>query len=533
MPVAFYPLILLQASVTSVVLGFAGWLLLKVAVRAWPGVAMQRGWWLLAQAASAAAFVLVLLPHSADFSVVPRVLIAQPAASGYVVAPPHTTIAPAAPAIVTSAPDEDADAPFAWLDWITIAAQAWAAIWVAGIMLGAWRWMRARRALQGLMSGATPLAAGALSAHAGFAGEFQYAGPPVLETDAAVSPMLTGLLRPRLLLPRHLRSFDPQQQRLIVVHELTHWRRRDHLWLHASLMLQTLFWFNPAMRAFSRCLNWAQELGCDHQVLAGRTSQHRQSYAAALVAQLKFQHTMQLGGYAAPAFGAAGLATLSTRIKLIRGGQIGHPGAAAKSLLGGSALALLAGSLLLQPAFAWRSVAPSAVDVLSAAAGHVDDRAAITSLPAWRAPLEHVRISSFYGLKRQLGNGVGGSYHHGIDFVARRGTPVLAATDGKVADSADLYEAGEKYGKVIVIEHAGGLRSLYAHLDARLVQIGDTVQAGQPIGRSGATGRVTGPHLHLEAIQGGQHIDPARLLAGLDNYATPAALRTRQAALSN
>eukprot|EP01034_Spumella_vulgaris_P027802 gene27802-34578_t len=94
--------------------------------------------------------------------------------------------------------------------------------------------------------------------------------PAIIEVDAPISPMLFGLLKPRLLLPRHLRSFDATQQQLIVEHELTHWRRRDLQWMSVGIVLQTLLWFNPFMRLLRSGLSWAQELGCDRDVLRGR-----------------------------------------------------------------------------------------------------------------------------------------------------------------------------------------------------------------------------------------------------------------------
>ena len=77
--------------------------------------------------------------------------------------------------------------------------------------------------------------------------------------------------------------------------------------------------------------------------------------------------------------------------------------------------------------------------------------------------------------------------------MAKAGTPVMASADGRVASSTDLDAGGAKYGKTIQIAHANGLSSVYAHLDRRLVAEGDIVRAGQVIGMSGATGKVTGP----------------------------------------
>ncbi len=172
--------------------------------------------------------------------------------------------------------------------------------------------------------------------------------------------------------------------------------------------------------------------------------------------------------------------------------------------------ALLAGGGMLQPVFAWRlDVAPGAP--------------AASAVQPWRSPIDQPRVSSFYGAPRA--NKPAG--HTGIDFTARTGTPVRAVAAGVVVDSTDLFEAGERYGKVIVIAHANGMRSTYAHLHERTVQNGAQVAAGEQIGLSGATGKVTGPHLHLEVSDGARLIDPASLIAGLDEHAYPRALRMR------
>ncbi|MET0857875.1 MAG: M23 family metallopeptidase, partial [Telluria sp.] len=151
-------------------------------------------------------------------------------------------------------------------------------------------------------------------------------------------------------------------------------------------------------------------------------------------------------------------------------------------------------------------------------------RAPVAAAPIkWHAPLEQPRVSSFYGEVSPLRAGE----HGGIDFAARSGTSVLASADGTVASSTDLDPGGAKYGKTILVTHANGLSSFYAHLDRRLVAAGDAVKAGQPIGMSGATGKVTGPHLHFEVRQDGRAVNPEAMLAGLEANATRRALRAR------
>ncbi|MFD5208388.1 peptidoglycan DD-metalloendopeptidase family protein [Streptomyces anulatus] len=100
--------------------------------------------------------------------------------------------------------------------------------------------------------------------------------------------------------------------------------------------------------------------------------------------------------------------------------------------------------------------------------------------------------------------------HTGLDFPVKTGTPIRAVDSGIVREAVD---AGP-YGKHIEINHGSGLSSLYAHMSAMLARASDTVKRGQQIGRVGATGNTTGPHLHLEARINGKTVDPMRYLEG-------------------
>ncbi len=103
------------------------------------------------------------------------------------------------------------------------------------------------------------------------------------------------------------------------------------------------------------------------------------------------------------------------------------------------------------------------------------------------------------------------SLHEGVDFVAPVGTPVRATGGGQVRRSDWLGD----HGQLIEIEHAEGFRSRYAHLNKRLVKVGQVVEAGQVIGLLGNSGRTTGAHLHYEVEHRGKLLDPARALAPL------------------
>ncbi|MYR63295.1 peptidoglycan DD-metalloendopeptidase family protein [Streptomyces sp. SID625] len=120
----------------------------------------------------------------------------------------------------------------------------------------------------------------------------------------------------------------------------------------------------------------------------------------------------------------------------------------------------------------------------------------------------HASIGTAY---RSSGSHWSKGYHTGVDFLVPTGTSVHAVGAGRVVTAG----WGGSYGYQVVIRHADGRYSQYAHLSAISVRAGQSVTAGQRIGRSGATGNVTGPHLHFEVRTGpgfGSDIDPLRYL---------------------
>lgn len=128
----------------------------------------------------------------------------------------------------------------------------------------------------------------------------------------------------------------------------------------------------------------------------------------------------------------------------------------------------------------------------------------------WSQPFlrpRDARITSGFGHGREF-NGVVQSRHMGVDLAGAVGTPVVAANRGVVALVDDFYLAG----RVVYIDHGGGLVTAYFHLSEALVAAGDTVNRGDTIARVGATGRVTGPHLHWIARYGSVTVDPLSLL---------------------
>jgi len=365
------------ASLGCLAAGLGVWGVTALCRRLWPALAMQRTSWLLGQCVIAATFLLILLPQTAQLRMVPAIELADTALSADAAAP-----AAATPRAAVAAPANDKRTLVSW------AAHAWLLFYLSGLAWALLRLVHGQLVVTRLARSGTTLAVD--GRHAGF-----IAGPaplPVVEVAAAISPMLIGPLRPRLLLPLHLRSFDAVQQQLIIEHELTHWRRGDLHWMTASLVLQTLFWFHPVMRLLRARLSWAQELACDRDVLHGRAPVQRKAYAAALLAQLKLQHrSVQMG----LAFGGVCPDTFAARMALIRAPLRAAHGAWMRGGALAGLVAVFAGNLALQPALAWNgAVLPGAQAALDCTA-IVDARTGAPLLKEGRCDQRATPASTF------------------------------------------------------------------------------------------------------------------------------------------
>lgn len=141
-----------------------------------------------------------------------------------------------------------------------------------------------------------------------------------------------------------------------------------------------------------------------------------------------------------------------------------------------------------------------------------DARAIATASAGWRQdfiwPVK-ARVSGLFGAQRVY-RGQPGSYHSGMDIAGGHGTVYVAPADGVVTLAA--VDPFTLEGKLLMIDHGMGLNSAFLHSSDLLVKAGDVVKQGQPIGRIGASGRASGPHLHWGMKWRAARIDPLPML---------------------
>jgi murein DD-endopeptidase MepM/ murein hydrolase activator NlpD len=125
-------------------------------------------------------------------------------------------------------------------------------------------------------------------------------------------------------------------------------------------------------------------------------------------------------------------------------------------------------------------------------------------------PLQSRQVTSTYGQRVDPITGKN-AFHSGVDIAAAHGTDIRAISGGVVLYAGVLGG----YGRLVSVRHQGGITTHYGHCESLLVRVGEKVRAGQKIALVGSTGRVTGPHLHLETRVLGAPMDPRSILSAL------------------
>jgi murein DD-endopeptidase MepM/ murein hydrolase activator NlpD len=333
--------------------------------------------------------------------------------------------------------------------------------------------------------------------------------PRVRQSRHLSSVCVHGAFRPAILIPDDIESrITREDLALMCAHELAHLKRGDTKLFTATALARVLFWFNPLVREIAARVELAAEERADAVVLGAGVD--RREYAACFVKGLRFAAS-RTGVQPAlmPSFTPPDREGRRRRLNSILSG-------AAPSRLSLSARLLLGGAASSAALLAVGQAA-LAVDPQAAAAKKQAAQEALLS----KNPVKGETTLGFKAPYADLENGEA-KRHSGVDIAAPFGQEVVAAGDGVVVEATDFYTDNPKWGKVVVIDHGHGLLSRYAHLDRYAVHKGDAVKAGQAIGAVGATGKVTGPHLHFEVLKDGKAVDPALALARVDAVAPEA-----------
>lgn len=311
-------------------------------------------------------------------------------------------------------------------------------------------------------------------------------------TDVVSSVCVHGVFRPVVLMPETLLDrVSEHDVTLMVAHEMAHIKRGDTTLFAFCTGVKALFWFNPFMQRIAAQANLAAEQAADALVIA--RGAERKHYARCFVQGLRFAAGARFTERElVPSFTPFDRHSRRERLDAILSGR-GPSGLTMRTRLGiAASMAAAAGLAFAQAALA---VAPKPHETLT------------------QAPVEGTVTKSFTQRSVQL-DAKKTKEHMGVDIVATRGDIVRAAGDGKVVEATKRYRGQTAWGKVVVIDHGHGLVTRYAHLDGYVVNKGEVVKAGDPIGAVGSTGRTGGKaHLHFEVIQDGSPVDPLPVIA--------------------
>lgn len=323
-----------------------------------------------------------------------------------------------------------------------------------------------------------------------------HVGAPVRigKSDAVSSVCVYGVFRPVILIPADIDArVSVNDLVLMGAHELAHVKRGDCVLFAVAAFARILFWFNPFVKRLAARAELAAERGADRLVLEAGAD--RRAYAACFVEGLRFAaERARETRIAVPSFTPFDRGSRRERLDAILSGKAADQNRSPRLFMA-AAVASAAVLAFAQAAFA--------VDPERRAA----DDAALGELPV------EGEVTLGYG--EAIGGELGASRpaHEGIDIKAASGAPIKAPADGVVIEATDVYQGKPAWGKVVVIRHKNGVVTRYAHLGGYSVKRGDRVKQGEVIATVGASGAVTGPHLHFETLVDGERVDPAKAVA--------------------
>lgn len=318
------------------------------------------------------------------------------------------------------------------------------------------------------------------------------------ETD---TPLLMGIFRPAVYLPEN--SMLPEQERLILFHELSHYKSHD-LFIRFLLMVVTaVHWFNPVTYLISSELKVSMEEACDAEVLRQCGFEARKLYGKTVL-ETAFRQKRGLPLVSAPF--AAYHSRLKVRCQRILSDD--DTACRGKGFMVGAcslvAVLVVACALIPKPQVTANDQnVPSTSTQLRTEPAVTPDQ-----LENWLFPVAgDLSITAPYG-KNTF------AFHKGLDVTRNgiSGEEIHAAKSGVVVTA---NTAAHAYGNYVVIDHGDGYKTLYAHCQSLTVTEGQQVAQGETIAFVGSTGNSTGPHLHFEVQKNGKILDPTQIFPDL------------------
>ncbi len=366
--------------------------------------------------------------------------------------------------------------------------------------------------------------------------------------DGISSPIMLGIVKPELLLPR--RDITPTQLNNILAHEMTHFKRNDILYKWFATLVKCIHWFNPAIYFVCRQINTWCEISCDLAVVEQMDKEGEISYINTILALLSAGESKNIplttGMLGNKETLKRRFLMIKNRTNISRKARIVSSVAAVAVMVTALSASGVMANGLLEDNNAGATVA-NVADNSNVSVEYNDEKSeenmvaefnaevqqgnAVEDVKAdvadkvnkpveapaketesqtvevvWPCPLSKMISADFNSRIHPLTGEV--VAHNGIDIPAPEGSEVVASTAGNI--SAAGYDA--KFGNYIKVTNAAGVETFYAHLSEITVAEGDSVTAGQCIGKVGTTGASTGPHLHFEVIIAGENVNPRTFL---------------------
>lgn len=323
-----------------------------------------------------------------------------------------------------------------------------------------------------------------------FSAEQSMGGLTVRKTQLLSAPVLIGLIKPVLYIPDG--DLSDRETEYIFKHELTHFKRKDLWYKHFSSFVCTVHWFNPIVYLILREIDECCEISCDCETVKNYTDTQKSEYMR-LILRLLQNSLTNTNSFSLTMTGAR--RTIERRFKMIRKYNKKSKIITVISvfcaviLCGAAAYAsgTLSNGLLMRRLGADENATVNLETVLS--------KIGFTNNGFL---LPNGDITAPFGKQPN------GKIHTGIDYSEKKGDPVYAGADGTVSEA----KYSPSLGYYIIISHENEYTSLYAHLSEINVSEGDTALRGQIIGKVGASGMATGPHLHFEIRKNGEAVNP-------------------------